>query len=119
MYLETIYILEKANGHAHGVDIAKRLGISQPGVSKAMKYLKAEGFVNTEKYGSITLTEKGRELSEEIFKKHQLIENFLRHSLKLSGEQASTDACKIEHVLSGDMVEAIKTYLKENNVEIQ
>jgi Mn-dependent DtxR family transcriptional regulator len=26
MYLETIQILEKNNGHAHGVEIAERLG---------------------------------------------------------------------------------------------
>ncbi len=117
MYLETVYILESDSGHAHGVDIAKRLGVSKPSVTKAIKYLKAQGFVNTQKYGTITLTEKGRELSEEIYSNHQIIELFLEHSLKLSAEQASINACKIEHVLSDEMLEAIKSYLKKNNID--
>jgi len=118
MYLETVYILESNHGHAHGVDIAKRLGVSKPSVTKAIKYLKAEGFVNTQKYGTITLTEKGKELSEEIYNSHQLIELFLKHSLKLSSEQASINACKIEHVLTDEMLKAIKIYLKKNNIDV-
>ena len=118
MYLETVYILENIHGHAHGVDIAKRLGVSKPSVTKAIKYLKTQGFVNTQKYGTITLTEKGRELSDEIYSNHQSIELFLEHSLKLSIEQASINACKIEHVLSDEMIEAIKTYLRKNNIDV-
>ena len=37
MYLETVYELEKSHGHAHGVEIAKRLGVTKPSVTKAMK----------------------------------------------------------------------------------
>ncbi len=118
MYLETVYILESNHGHAHGVDIAERLGVSKPSVTKAIKYLSAQGFVNKQKYGTITLTEKGRELSGKIYSSHQLIELFLEHSLKLSAEEASTNACKIEHVLSDEMLEAIKSYLKKNNIDM-
>jgi len=119
MYLETVYLLETHRGHAHGVDIAKRLGVSKPSVTKAIKLLKAQGLVNTQRYGSITLTEKGRKISEEIYRKHQLIELFLEHSLKLPPEQASIDACKIEHVLSDEMLEAIRRYLKEHNIDTE
>lgn len=118
MYLETVYILEDNHGHAHGVDIAKRLGVSKASVTKAIKYLKAQGFVDTQKYGPITLTQKGRELAEAIYSSHQLIALFLEHSLELSAGQASKDACKIEHVLSDEMLEAIKSYLKKNNLDI-
>jgi Mn-dependent DtxR family transcriptional regulator len=118
MYLETVYILESNHGHAHGVEIAKSLGVSKPSVTKAIKYLKDQGFVNTQKYGTITLTEKGRELSEKIYSNHHLIELFLEHSLQLSAEQASSNACKIEHVVSDEMLEAIKSYLKKNNIDV-
>ena len=30
MYLETIYILEQQDSHAHSAKIAKRLGVSKP-----------------------------------------------------------------------------------------
>ena len=117
MYLETVYVLESSHGHAHGVDIAKRLNVSKPSVTKAIKYLKDQGLVNTQKYGTITLTEKGKQLSEEIYVKHKLIAQFLVHALKLSAKEASVNACKIEHVLSDGMLEAVKIYLKKNNLD--
>lgn len=118
MYLETVYILEENHGHAHGVDIARRLGVSKPSVTKAVKYLTSQGFVNSQKYGTITLTEKGRELSKKIYGNHKLIELFLEHSLKLSPEEAGNNACKIEHILSDEMLDAIKSYLKNNKVDM-
>lgn len=117
MYLETIYILENSHGHAHGVDIAKKLGVSKPSVTKAMKHLKSQGLVNSEPYGTITLTKKGKELSAKIFRKHQLISLFLEHSLDLDTDEAARNACRIEHILSDKMLTAIKGYLEENNVD--
>jgi len=118
MYLETIHILEKSNGHAHGVEIAKRLGVSKPSVSKAMNYLKDKGLVNKEAYGTITLTEKGKERSERIYTNHRLISLFLEHSLKLTAEEADGNACRMEHVLSEGMLEAVGAYLHKNNINI-
>lgn len=119
MYLETIYILETNDGHAHGAEIAKRLGVSKPSVSKAMKQLKAKGLVNKELYGTITLTKKGKEISQKIYTNHRLISLFLEHSLKLDVDEAAKNACKIEHILSDNMLTAIKKYLKMNNVDVQ
>jgi len=117
MYLETVYLLENNHGHAHVVDIANRLGVSMPSVSKAIKQLKSQGLVNKQKYGTITLTEKGIEVSKQIYATHQLVTLFLEHSLNLSAEEADKNACKIEHVLSNEMLEAIKNYLKIHNIE--
>jgi DtxR family transcriptional regulator, Mn-dependent transcriptional regulator len=119
MYLETIYILESDHGHAHGAEIAKRLGVSKPSVSKAMKHLKAKGLVNKEHYGTITLTEKGKEVSMKIYSNHRLISMFLEHSLKLDVNEASKNACKIEHVISENMLTAIEKYLEANSVHIK
>lgn len=118
MYLETIHILEKSYGHAHGVEIAKRLGVSKPSVSKAMNYLKDKGLVNKEAYGTITLTKKGKEISEQIYTNHKLISLFLKHSIGLTAEEADDNACRMEHVLSDGMLEAIKAYLHKNNINI-
>lgn len=118
MYLETIHILEKNYGHAHSVEIAERLGVSKPSVSKAMNYLKDKGLVNKEAYGTITLTQKGKELSEQIYTNHRLILLFLQHSLQLTAEEAEENACRMEHVLSDGMLQAIKAYLHNNNINI-
>ena len=119
MYLETVYILEKNHGHAHVVDIAKRLEVSKPSVTKAMKLLKDKGLIHKEAYGSITLTEDGRARSEKIYREHQLISLFLGHSLGLSEDEASENACRMEHVLSDTMIEAIKAYLDNNNIDVK
>jgi len=117
MYLETIQILEKNNGHAHGVEIAERLGVSKPSVSKAMNYLKDKGLVNKEAYGSITLTKKGKELSEQVYNTHKIVALFLEHSLKLTPEEADENACKMEHVLTDGMLKAIEAYLHKNKID--
>jgi Mn-dependent DtxR family transcriptional regulator len=118
MYLETIHLLEKNYGHAHGVEIAERLGVSKPSVTKAMNYLKDKGLVNKEAYGTITLTKKGKELSEQIYNNHRLMALFLKHSLQLTVEEADENACRMEHVLTKGMLEAIETYLHKNNINI-
>ncbi|WP_163195656.1 metal-dependent transcriptional regulator [Clostridium thermarum] len=118
MYLETIHILEKSHGHAHGVEIAERLGVSKPSVSKAMNYLKEKGLVNKEAYGTITLTQKGKEISEQIYNNHKLMSLFLRHSLQLTAEEADENACKMEHVITDGMLKAIEAYLLKNNINI-
>lgn len=119
MYLETIHILEKSHGHAHGVEIAERLGVSKPSVSKAMNYLKDKGLVNKEAYGTITLTKKGKELSEQIYNNHKLISLFLEHSLQLTAEEADENACRMEHVITDVLLEAIEEYLYKNNINIE
>ncbi|SHJ37186.1 iron (metal) dependent repressor, DtxR family [Dethiosulfatibacter aminovorans DSM 17477] len=115
MYLETILIFEKRYGHAHVTDIAKELNVSKPSVTKATKYLREQGYVDKEPYGSIVLTEKGREVAERIYRNHGLIMRFLEHSLNMKPEDADKDACRIEHVVSEKMIEAIEEYLIKNN----
>lgn len=67
--------------------------------------------VDKEPYGSITLTEKGRKVAERIYRNHILITRFLEKSLNMKPEDAANDACRIEHVVSENMIEAIEEYL--------
>ncbi|WP_053957269.1 metal-dependent transcriptional regulator [Inediibacterium massiliense] len=113
MYLETIYILDKEHGHAHVVDIAEALGVSKASVSKAMKQLKDQELIYKETYGSITLTQKGREISEQVYYNHKLIADFLEHSLGLVPAEASENACKMEHIVSDSLLRAIEAYFKK------
>ncbi len=117
MYLETVYILEERSGHAHVTEIAKELDVSKPSVTKSMKYLRAKGFVEKEPYGSVTLTEKGREIAKKIYRNHLAITRFLETSLNMKPEDADKDACRIEHVISNSMLEAIEEYLKNKDAD--
>lgn len=116
MYLETIYLLEKSEGHAHGVDIGKELGVSKASVSKATNILKKDGYILKEPYGSITLTGKGRRASERIYRKHKLITLYLKDSLGVSDKIAEDNACKLEHVMTDDLLDSIEVYLESKNI---
>ncbi len=113
MYLETIFLLEQESQHAHTAQIAELLGVSKPSVTKAMGILKEEGLIEQERYGPVLLTERGRAMSEKIYANHKLIAQFIVSSLGLSQKQAEENACKIEHVISTDMLKAMKEYVEK------
>lgn len=112
MYLETIYLLERESQHAHTADIAKLLQVSKPSVTKAMGLLKEQGLIEQERYGPVVLTDKGREVGKKIYENHKLITQFIVSSLGLSPKQAEENACKIEHVISKQMLSAMKEYVE-------
>ncbi len=112
MYLETIYILESNHGHAHIVDIARMLSVTKPSVTKAMDQLKKQDLIKQETYGPVTLTEIGKAVSRKIYRKHQLIEQYLERSLGLNPDEASVNACRMEHSITGEMLKAIEKYLE-------
>ncbi len=77
-----------------------------------MKLLKEQGLVNKEAYGSITLTDKGKAVSRKIYKRHHMISSFLESSLGLDPAEASDNACRMEHIVSEEMLKAIEKYME-------
>jgi Mn-dependent DtxR family transcriptional regulator len=112
MYLETIYLLENQNGHAHVAEISKAMNISMPSVTKAMGILKQRYLINKSEYGPINLTDEGREMSRKILEKHVLLTRFFELSLGLSHAEAQENACRMEHVVTDKLMDAVKAYLK-------
>ncbi|MGI6151447.1 MAG: metal-dependent transcriptional regulator [Christensenellales bacterium] len=110
MYLETILILSKKSPAVRSVDIAEALDYKKPSVSVAMKKLRENGFIAMGKDGHITLTEKGREVAETIYERHNLFANWLVQ-LGVDQKTAARDACRIEHVISVQSFDAIKKHV--------
>ena len=115
MYLETIHVLQKKNGHVRSIDISEHMGYSKPSVSRAMGLLKSGGYIQIDKDGSITLTETGLLVAQKIYERHTLLTNLLM-LLGVSPETAAEDACKIEHAISDESFEAIKNHVKKHNI---
>ena len=116
-YLETILLLERRNGVVRSIDIANELGFSKPSVSRAMGVLKKAGYVEQEAYGTISLTEAGRERAEAVYERHTLITAFLSEVLDVDDDIAEHDACRIEHIVSAQTVERMRSELKAHRKE--
>ncbi len=107
MYLETILILSQENPHVRSIDVCEHMGFSKPSVSRAVGLLKSGGYIVVDKDGYITLTELGKETAHKIYDRHRVLTDFLV-SLGVDEETADQDACKIEHHISDQSLEAIK-----------
>ena len=116
-YLEAILILSKQGPAVRSVDIASLLEVSKPSVSHAMKLLREDGYIAMDRYGSVTLLEKGAEVANRIYERHRVLTG-LFESLGVSPEVAREDACKIEHDISQERFEKIKEHFFENGGKI-
>lgn len=113
MYLETIYMLKKELCAVRSIDVCERMGYSKPSVSRAMGLLRKGGYVEVDEHGFITLTPLGLEVAQSMAERHAIISSFLI-SLGVSEENATVDACKIEHVISEEAFSAIKNAMKND-----
>ena len=77
-YVELIAELIDVLGEARPVDIAERLGVKPPTVTKNISRLKSAGLVKRERYRSIFLTEKGQVLADACRHRHRIVVAFLR-----------------------------------------
>ena len=112
MYLETILVLQQRNAKVRSIDISEEMQFSKPSVSRAIKLIKTNGYINVDAQGYITFTEKGKEVAEDIYDRHQVLTECLMF-LGVSEELAAKDACKIEHDLSKETFAAIKKHMKK------
>ena len=110
MYLESIYVLSKAQGTVRSIDISEYMGYSKPSVSRAVNLLKNGGYITMDKDNLIALTDSGLEIAQKIFDRHTLIANLLIR-LGVSEKTAAEDACKLEHSISDESFEAIRKYM--------
>jgi len=111
-YLETILVLKKKKGYVRSIDIANEMHFTKPSVSVAMKHFREEGYITTAEDGTITLTEKGQQIAERVYDRHQTIAACLMR-LGVSEETAYEDSCKIEHDISEETFNKLKAFLEE------
>ena len=112
MYLETIFVLSKERDTVRSIDVAEHLGYSKPSVSRAMGILKNGGYITMDAHGALTLTDTDREIAEKIYERHTFLTKFLM-AIGVSEKVAAEDACKIEHVISDEAFNAMKSHAEK------
>ena len=109
-YVEAIADLSVSLGEARVVDLARRLGVTHVTVNRTLTRLHQAGYVKTQPYRAILLTDAGRKLARECKQRHETVAAFLR-MLGVSEKAAELDAEGIEHHVSPETLAAFKKFL--------
>lgn len=112
-YLKTIYILS-CKKDVHGADIAKAIGVSRPTVCVSLKALAEEGYILMDDAREVHLTEEGMRIAKEIYERHNTLRRLLT-GLGVDEKTATSDACEMEHAVSAESYQALKTLVPEGN----
>ena len=113
-YLEAIIMLGGTTENpVRSVDVAKQEGVSKASVNKAVGLLKEKGLVEQPYYGDITLTEKGYEYGQAIYKRHRYLTAFLAKALGIPEGTAEEEACLMEHAISDASFEKWVAYIEK------
>ena len=108
-YLEAIYMIVRDGRLACVRDVARHLNVKMPSVVKAVRELKRMELVTQEPYAPIALTAKGRRVAKLVLGRHTLIRSFLQ-KLGVSRRNADRDACLMEHILSAETLDKIRSF---------
>lgn len=109
-YIEAIYIAEIEKRPLKGAKLARMLNISRASVSEALSKLVSKGLIQYESYGTVTLTPKGKSEAIKVYNTHNILKNFFEAVLGISPQEASENACKIEHIISQNILDKLKTF---------
>ncbi len=113
-YIEAILMLQQEKGFARSVDVAKKLGVSKPSVSRAMGILEEKGYIEVGDGGALLLTDKGKSAAGAVLNRHETLTKLLVKIAGVSVEQAEENACRIEHDIDDDVFAGIKNWLSKN-----
>ena len=112
MYLETILLLHRGKPNVRAVDVGEELCYAKSSVSRGVNLLKDRGYIEIDhETGNITFTEAGKKKAEGIYERHSVLTKAL---MKMGAEEhiAEENACRIEHVVSEEMMQVFKKFIE-------
>ena len=112
-YLRAILEIRSSHGRCRNVDIARHLGISRASVSKALVKLSEAGLVEVVDH-DVGFTPEGRAIAEATSARHRFFERLLRDA-GVAADEASRDACRLEHCVSADSFEKLYSHLTRSH----
>lgn len=97
-YLEMIYRLSYETNKIRIGDLSRHLNVQPSSTTKIVQRLKQFGYVDFEKYGDITLTQKGINQGEYLLYRHDILHRFL--CLLNHSDNELEQVEKIEHFMN-------------------
>jgi len=106
-YLEHIFTMS-SKGQIRIRDLAISVGVKLPSVTRAVQKLADVGLVRHETYGRVEITEAGKNTAQSITRRDDCLMRFLMEALELPPALAKSEACRIEHVISEDVLKRLE-----------
>lgn len=110
-YLELILGLSK-DGPVRISDIARTAGVKLPSVTKAVTRLADAGLVRHESYGTVEITPAGQEAARSVVRRDDCLSRLLTEILGLPEDAAAEEVCRLEHVISHDVLLRLETLVE-------
>jgi len=111
-YLEAIYWISEKKLVARARDIAELLEVTRSAVTMALKQLNAEGLVHYDPYSYATLTDRGKQIAQDVIRRHEVLTSFLQDCLRLPSAKAAQYACAIEHTINDDICARLEEFMQ-------
>ena len=106
-YLEHM-LLGSSGGQIRVRDLAKSVGVKLPSVTRAVQKLAEVGMVRHRTYGGIEITNAWKNAAQSIVRRDNCLIRFLVEVLELPDELAKSEACRIEHAISEDVLKRLE-----------
>jgi len=110
-YIKAIYKTRSDTGNASTQDLAIRLGVSAPAVSKMMRRLAELRLISHAPYQSVELTPTGEKMALEIIRHHRLLELYLVQAMGFTWDNVHDEAERLEHHISEEFEDRIDELL--------
>ena len=111
-YMEAIFHIVDEKQVARGKEIAKKLKVSRASVTEALRSLSKKGLINYEPYEVITLTDTGKEVAEDVVRRHEALKEFFIKVLAIDDTIAEDSACRIEHAAPPEVIERLIRFVE-------
>lgn len=112
-YIETIFNLSEELDKVRVTDIAERLGVRLPAVTRAVQGLEKLQMVERDDGRGICLTPLARKLAGALVHRHSDLVTFLTEVLGVDEQTAESDTCQMEHGISPETAQSLHEFLKE------
>ncbi|HEY7899415.1 MAG TPA: metal-dependent transcriptional regulator [Gemmatimonadaceae bacterium] len=110
-YIKAIYKARSDTGNVATQDLAVRLGVSAPAVSKMMRRLAELRLISHAPYQSVELTPTGEKMALEIIRHHRLLELYLVQAMGFTWDSVHEEAERLEHHISEEFENRIDELL--------
>ena len=99
-YLKAVIEAESEGHTVIPALLAQWLEVSPPAVTNAVKRLRQDGYLESNREGTLKLTAKGREAAYRTALRHHLVERMLTEIFGMEWHQVHAEAERLEHAVS-------------------